>query len=1077
MSASREERLLSILLAYLQALDRGEKPNPQAILEAHPDLRAELAEYFADTSKLDKVAKEMKTAPFNGGVEVSPSLGRIRYFGDYELLEEISRGGMGVVYRARQVPLNRVVALKMILKGELASETDRRRFRQEAEAAANLDHPNIVPIYEVGEHEGMQYFSMKLIAVAAQPEGKAISKEQQRSIAATVAKIARAIHYAHQQGILHRDLKPGNILIDAKGEPYVTDFGLAMRMESTERLTKVDAVVGTAAYMPPEQAKSEKVLTTAVDTYSLGAVLYEWLTGRPPFRGPDRLSIVLQVIEKDPIRPRTLQPSIDRDLETICLKCLEKSPHGRYQTALALAEDLDRYVKGEPVLARPPGRLERLVKWVRRKPVLASVYGLAIIALVLGGLSLGAFTMWRQTEAARLEAIEAIERANLANERANLLEYGRTVELAYREYRESSLPRARMLLDTCKPELRGWEWQMVHRLCHEERFALKDDCVGRWALFHPDGQRILTGRDEADYDFALEWDARSGKRLRAFQQANLNAADYSRDGKWLVTIDQVGTMVLWNEQEGKEEKSINLGTRLFHPRFSPDRTVIAVGRAEFGGKDSICLVDRLTFKVVKELNQESDRTLRLLRFSPDGTSIYVDVYDHNSRNSDLISWNITTGKKQRIIEGALSAYSISEDGRFLVSSEWDRSISVWSLKTAKKIAVLQVQRYQITVTCFSPKGDMIAAGDDKGNIAIWYSPSSWEKETHKIGDKLVPIDPHEEIATLKGYSRGIDHLQFSPDSSLLAATSGGDHTTRVWSTPKRRNEDNLWDRFQTPRFALSGDGRTIATIQGEREVAIWDAKSGMITKVFSADFGGFAYDVALNHDGTLLATGGKIGRIWETATGRVLVQFEEKQGEIRRVAFSPNGKLLATVFSANDLSIKNVALRNVIDGTLHKTLDAEAVEEIQFVPAINALATRASSIFSCWNLDNGHRFGKIVSDFLYHYRPGVSPDGRTVVVGNPPALWEIATGKKKLDLIGHDRPIKSAAFSPDGKRIVTGGGDGTAMVWDSLTGISLLTLKGETESNVVTFFTPDGKKLITSGLDRRIKLWDPGSPN
>ena len=223
MNDSREQQLQAIVHAYLQARDRGEKPDRQAILEANPDLRDELAEYFADASKLDAMAKSLKTAAYGEPNVASPTLGTIRYFGDYELLEEIARGGMGVVYKAKQVSLNRVVALKMILKGELASEIDVRRFRQEAEAAANLDHPNIVPIYEVGEHEGQQYFSMKLIEIAA-------CSIAPRDVVTRLAKVARAVHHAHQRGILHRDLKPSNILIDKEGEPHVADFGLAKKV-------------------------------------------------------------------------------------------------------------------------------------------------------------------------------------------------------------------------------------------------------------------------------------------------------------------------------------------------------------------------------------------------------------------------------------------------------------------------------------------------------------------------------------------------------------------------------------------------------------------------------------------------------------------------------------------------------------------------------------------------------------------------------------------------------------------------------------------------------------------------------
>jgi eukaryotic-like serine/threonine-protein kinase len=305
----------------------------------------------------------------------TPAEARIPLFADFELLEKIAHGGMGVVYKARQVSLNRLVALKMILSGQLAGEAEVKRFHAEAEAAANLNHPNIVGIYGVGVHEGQHYFSMEYV------QGRSLAQLQAggnwaagggKEAAQLMARVARAVQYAHERGILHRDLKPANILLDARGEPHVLDFGLARRIGADSSLTVEGAVLGTPSYMAPEQAAGKtKELSAAADIYGLGAILYFLLTGRPPFVAASPLDTLVQVLEGEVIVPRVINPQVARDLERICLRCLEKSPERRYATAGALAEDLERFVRDDPVQARPPGLRPLLLHWVRRQPALA----------------------------------------------------------------------------------------------------------------------------------------------------------------------------------------------------------------------------------------------------------------------------------------------------------------------------------------------------------------------------------------------------------------------------------------------------------------------------------------------------------------------------------------------------------------------------------------------------------------------------------------------------------------------------------------------------------------------------------
>src|SRR6267142_87538 len=310
----------------------------------------------------------------------------LKDFGDYELLEEIGRGGQGVVYRAHQKSLNRTVALKVIGLGPWATEAHLKRFRREAEAAANLDHPFIVPIHEVGEREGCCYFSMNLVEGSQLDEVVRREPMPLRRAAELIAKVARTVHYAHEHGILHRDIKPGNILLDAKGEPHLTDFGLARLVELESTVTRTLEVLGTPSYMAPEQAVGNNAAVSSVtDVYGLGAVLYQLLTGQPPFAGGTTYETIRLLLDTEPRPPRLLNPRVDRDLSAICLKCLEKDPKRRYSSSLALAEDLERWLKHEPIQARHTGIVARGRKWVLRNPTSALLTAsLVALAAVVG---------------------------------------------------------------------------------------------------------------------------------------------------------------------------------------------------------------------------------------------------------------------------------------------------------------------------------------------------------------------------------------------------------------------------------------------------------------------------------------------------------------------------------------------------------------------------------------------------------------------------------------------------------------------------------------------------------------------
>ncbi len=455
-----------------------------------------------------------------------PALGRIRYFGDYELLEEIARGGMGVVYKARQSSLNRLVAVKMILSGEFASEEFVRRFRKEAEAAANLNHPNIVAIHEVGEHEGQHYFSMDYV------EGKNLAQlisdfgfriSEFRRAAGWLKTIAEAVRYAHERGTLHRDLKPSNVIIDAFGEPRLTDFGLAKQLNGKTELTT-----------------KHRQVTIASDIYSLGAILYHLLTGRPPFVAETLTDTLHQLLHSEPPSPRLLNPSVPRDLETICLKCLNKEAHRRYATAQELATELGRFLRDEPILARPAGWVEKSWRWCRRNPVVSSLASVSLVLLlaVAIGSPIAAFRYNRERQRAdrnarnearqRAQAEEMVTRLEIQNAEQLFAADGSSAAVAYLARVLRLHPTNRVAAERLLSALgqRSFLVPATVPLRHNGQVIS--------AQFSPDGQMVVTASHDKT---ARTWDARSGEGVETRHQRVLSPVQSG----WTADCDRIGT--------------------------------------------------------------------------------------------------------------------------------------------------------------------------------------------------------------------------------------------------------------------------------------------------------------------------------------------------------------------------------------------------------------------------------------------------------------------------------------------------------------------------------------------------------
>jgi tRNA A-37 threonylcarbamoyl transferase component Bud32 len=488
-------------------------------------------------------------------IEVGPvPLTRIAH---YELIKEVGRGGMGVVFKARDVKLNRIVALKIIRGGALANSDELLRFDKEATAAAQLHHPNIVAVFDCDVHYQQPYLSMEFIGGTSLSERLSLGPISGRRAAEYLELTARAVHYAHQRGIVHRDLKPANVLLDENDQPKVTDFGLAKQLQTDSDQTRTGAVLGTPSYMSPEQAEGRKDVSPSSDIYSLGAILYELITGKPPFTGETPLATLNLVTEQEPIPPRVLMPSVDRDLETICLKCLEKTPGRRYATAESLADDLRRYLHGEPITARRVSVVGRAVKWVRRNPAWSLLTSLSL-ATVIAFVAFSWYEVYVANDLRR-QAVQAKELAADRLEAMRHLLYLSEMRQALQTLRRADLDGVnRILHEHWRPkegvtDLRDWEWYFLKDRA-DRRLAFGSHHGRAFAVaYRPDGKQIASAGGDLNRPGEVKiWDTRSGKLLHTLlgHKNTISALAWHPDKPILATASFDKTVRLWDVETG-----------------------------------------------------------------------------------------------------------------------------------------------------------------------------------------------------------------------------------------------------------------------------------------------------------------------------------------------------------------------------------------------------------------------------------------------------------------------------------------------------------------------------------------------
>jgi WD40 repeat protein len=1034
-------------------------------------------------------------APVSSGPRAFP-----RAFGDYELLGEIARGGMGVVYRARQVTLDRVVALKVILSSHLASPDFVERFRVEARSAAGLDHPNIVPIYEIGEHAGEPFFSMKLVegeTLAARNArvwrrgATAPGPAQIRSAIELVVALARAVHYAHQRGVLHRDIKPNNILLDPGDTPYLTDFGLAKLLDADSGVTRTSAVLGTPSYMSPEQARGEtRRLTMATDVYGLGAVLYELLTGRPPFAGGTSVETIRMVLEEEP-RPLTrFHPALDSDLETICLKCLEKSPAARYSSAGELADDLERWMRHEPIVARPASAAEKLRKWVRRRPGQALAGASAIMALLI-------VTVVSTVAAVRMnKARRSAEEANLRLEHhlrdmqwdraKELASSGRTDEaLAYlarlvRTSPDPAIPAARIasMLNLRSFPLPRGEPMRHAREISDMAFspsggllatASFDNTVAVWSVkdqgleaalshpvpvtaveFHPSGELLLAAAQDGE---AFLWDIASREVRHRFQFNPIHNPHpkFSRDGRWIALRTGLRAITVFETDTGEIALGpIDMGSRVRFQTFLKDEDALLVGTSN----GAIRLHELPSGRVLPpEINLSN--SVAVVTLTPDGRKII------SGELRRVAVWDRATGALEReIFTGASEVIklSASPDGKRILSVSYLETPRIWEIDTGRPLSPPFTGAVNFVEGHFSPDGNQIVLASTEGAALVL--------DGHDGRPLLEPA--HHSGAVVKAL--------FSPDGTLIA-TATEDGVAQFWDVRMGELKRTRFPGLTGLReAALSPDGQFLFT-SSEHVIQRRSAAAGGVdgppmiheAAVFMAQ---------VSPDGKMLASVAydRAGHRWDLETFQELQPPLAHQDHLTFLAFSPDSRILLTMSEDRAARLWDASSGTPLTGPL---LHARVPLHGNFHPdGSRFLTTGFDGTVRVWTSPEGRLLFETQPHDARVWQARFSPDGRLIASASADRtvrLWDAGTGEPVGRPILHRRGVLAVRFRSDGAALVSATEDGTVRVWDARTGQPISRPMRHADMTWNVAFSSDGQRLLTGSYDGTARIWDAGT--
>lgn len=1055
-SSDVDERLYEQLADLLELRERSTARgmDVSTLVQTSSTLSPELSAYFEAADLVEQIATGLRPAP-------APRLQMPLRLGDYELVREIGRGGTAIVYEAREVGLNRPVAIKMLCRGGPGSIYDVERIRFEAEAVAHLAHPGIVPVYDIGEHEGCPWFSMQYYEQGSLARALGSFADEPRRSAELVETIAEAVHHAHQRGILHRDLKPSNILLDADGRPRVADFGLAKRIGDDHDLTRSGEVIGTPSYMAPERIGGSSwsgPATTATDIYGLGAILFSLLTGRPPFEGATPVETLLAAGTQDVVRPSTVNPRIEPDLETICLRALEKNPLDRYATSADVARDLRAWLDGEPIVARPIHGVERLRRWARRHPVRATAAFAVGVLLMIGtlGLSAGYVVVSRAYQSAEAHRLTSEAHAAELNRRF----YVSQMSLAHWHLRRGDLVELRRLLDEYRgqPEMQGFEWRWLDTQARAmppelSRFEGHAHIIYDGA-FSPDGRTVATcGADGV----IRMWDSATGVEQRALENGagltsagvpyDENSVQFSPAGDQLVSCGEDGGVRLWSLADG--------GMRALAPvrpaealraAFSRDGAMVAASWT-----DGTTHVWQASDGALVGVLESAGAPVSALAMGAGGEVVTFD------RNGRLSVWNIEQQLTTRQIETGMHGFccAVSPDGTLIAAAGVGDLVKTWSSRDdGPPIHVLEASD-GVRSLAFSSDGSRLAAVGNDGCVRVW------------------TVADHRRCCHFKAHTHTIWSAAFSPDGGRLLTVST-DMSARIWDTPGTSGATDLFVAgTEVRQLVFSPDGQHLATVDMAGELAVCAYLAGGRPVIVPAKAARHSRPLFVDN-GRRLVFSAEDGLVcgWDVERGALLpsdpatplsVNSHHDHRQSTQLGALRGNRLAAMTYDG-DLFVRDAPgwARVTTPGPHHRA------RLLLTLPDEERLVLRLDQPprTELWTLEG--------STVKQHQRiagqaecVAISPDGRWLAIGGEPIeLVDISTAGAEHRLFGYHEYLRAIAFSPDGRTLVTVSQNGNARLWNVATGTELFAIEESRFKLYAADFSPDGAVLAIGGEPR-----------